>query len=101
MEAEIQWELDGQLLTDSPSVNQTSKKTLDDLTGTYHFTSTLTIELNGNSTPTCNINATRISVTQTYGCTARSHGNYSLFFSLIFHNKLVILKPINTFKIQC
>lgn len=99
-EAEIQWDLDGRLLTDSPSINLNSKKTLDASTGTYHFTSTLNIKTNESLTPTCNIKAKRISVTQTRVCKPSPSGNCSLFFSLIFHNKIVILVPINTCKIQ-
>lgn len=83
-EAEIQWNVDGQLLTDSPLIEITRQMTLDTPTGTYHYTSTLSIKTNG--TPTCRINASRISVNQATDC-PRSHGNCSLSSSLISHNK--------------
>lgn len=52
-DAEIEWSLDGQPLTSSP----TTDITLDDSTGLYHFTSRLITSLNGTSRPTCTVKA--------------------------------------------
>lgn len=67
-EAEIQWILDGKLLTDSPTTNITFTKTLDASTGLYSFTSKLKTILTGISEPKCSIKAKGISTIITHDC---------------------------------
>lgn len=68
-EAEIQWILDGKLLsTDSPTTYINFTKTLNASTGLYSFTSKLKTSLPGISEPKCNIKAIGISTIITHDC---------------------------------
>nr|XP_020465088.1 butyrophilin subfamily 3 member A2-like isoform X2 [Monopterus albus] len=60
-EAEIQWYLDGQVLTNSSSTHITHTYTLDVRPGLYSFSSKLVTELNWTSEPTCQVKAKNIS----------------------------------------
>ncbi|XP_026150849.1 CD166 antigen-like [Mastacembelus armatus] len=54
-EAEIQWHMDGHLLTNSSTINITPTYTLKTHTGLYNFSSKLITELNWTSHPTCHL----------------------------------------------
>ncbi|XP_073330361.1 uncharacterized protein [Pagrus major] len=60
-EAEIQWKLDGQVLTNSFTTHITHNNTLDTQTGLYQFTSRLITKLSGTSKPTCDVKAKGLS----------------------------------------
>ncbi|XP_030285308.1 uncharacterized protein LOC115588692 isoform X2 [Sparus aurata] len=66
-EAEIQWKLGGQLLTNSPDTNITHTNTLDDQTGLYQLTSKLITKLSG--TPACDVKAKGLSIVIRDDCT--------------------------------
>ncbi|XP_049449267.1 T-lymphocyte activation antigen CD80-like [Epinephelus fuscoguttatus] len=57
---EIQWRLDGQLLTNSTTTYITHTDYLD-ATGYYYFNSTLSTKLNWTSKPTCDVKAEGVS----------------------------------------
>ncbi|XP_042351270.1 butyrophilin subfamily 3 member A2-like [Plectropomus leopardus] len=61
-EAEIQWNLNGELLHNSTTTYIThTHHVLDAASGFYHFNSTLSTKLNWTSKPTCNVKAKGIS----------------------------------------
>lgn len=78
-EAEIQWFLDGQLLTDSLTTNITLTKTLNAPAGLYSFTSKLKTNLTGISEPKCNIKAKGMSTIITHVCET-GNGNFLFLF---------------------
>ncbi|XP_044072523.1 butyrophilin subfamily 3 member A2 [Siniperca chuatsi] len=69
-DAEIQWKLDGQLLTNSSTTNITNKYTRNAPAGLYHFHSKLITKLNMTSAPTCEVKAKGISTVISYECGA-------------------------------
>lgn len=71
-EAELQWILDGQILTNSSTTGITHSNTLDASTGLYHFTSKLVTTLNGITNLTCDVKAKGISTIISDGCRAES-----------------------------
>lgn len=78
-EAEIQWNLDGQLLTDSPTTRITHANTLDAPSGLYHFTSKLITKLNGTSSPVCDVKAKGVSTIITSVCASEIGNRFYLF----------------------
>ncbi|XP_031150889.1 uncharacterized protein LOC116046624 [Sander lucioperca] len=67
-ETEIQWSLDGQLLTESNTTNLNHTCTMDASTGLYHFNSTLSPELKWSVEPTCRVKDNGISPNITPDC---------------------------------
>lgn len=76
-EAEIQWKLGGQLLTNSPDTNITHTNTLDDQTGLYQLTSKLITKLSG--TPACDVKAKGLSIVIRDDCTTMTGDCFYLF----------------------
>ncbi|XP_037646712.1 uncharacterized protein si:dkey-192g7.3 isoform X2 [Sebastes umbrosus] len=74
-EAWIQWDLDGQLLTNSTTTSITHTYNLDAPTGLYHFHSTLSTKLNGTSELRCDVKAKDISTIINFACTG-SHDHF-------------------------
>lgn len=75
-ETEIQWNLHGQLLTDSSTTTITnSPYTLDASTGLYHFYSTLSTKLNVTSEFKCDVKAKGLSTNISQDCKPET-GNY-------------------------
>ncbi|XP_051258664.1 junctional adhesion molecule B [Dicentrarchus labrax] len=66
--AEIQWKLDGQLLTNSSTIQISTTYTWEPSTGLYHFTSKLNTTLNGTLKPTCVVKAEDIPTHLSYDC---------------------------------
>ncbi|XP_041806997.1 butyrophilin subfamily 3 member A2-like isoform X2 [Chelmon rostratus] len=75
-EAELQWNLDGQLLTNSPTTHITHSKTLNASTGLYHLTSRLVTQLNGTSEPKCDVKAKDVSTIISNDCGAESRERF-------------------------
>ncbi|XP_071332951.1 ICOS ligand isoform X2 [Trachinotus anak] len=67
-EAEIQWYLDGQLLTNSSKTNITHTGPVGPSNGLYQFESKLITKLNGTPEPKCVVKAKGISPNISYYC---------------------------------
>ncbi|XP_026232435.1 butyrophilin subfamily 3 member A2 [Anabas testudineus] len=65
-DTEVQWYLDGHVLTKSPTTKITFTSTLNISTGLYSFKST--IKLSGTSEPTCEVQAKGISTRVSNNC---------------------------------
>ncbi|XP_034742253.1 uncharacterized protein LOC117953390 isoform X1 [Etheostoma cragini] len=78
-ETEIQWILDGQLLTESNTTNITHTFTLDVRTGLYHFNSTRTTEAKWSVVPTCHVKDKGTS-TNSGHASIQLNGNYLFLF---------------------
>ncbi|XP_074515127.1 uncharacterized protein LOC141782519 [Sebastes fasciatus] len=74
-EAWIQWDLDGQLLTNSTTTSITHTYNLDAPTGLYHFHSTLSTKLNWTSKPRCDVKAKDLSTIINSACIGRTEGH--------------------------
>lgn len=68
---QIQWYLDGKLLTNSFTTNITHTYSIDAPKGHYHFKSTLISELSWTSRPECNVKAKGISPVISYACSSK------------------------------
>ncbi|XP_035532869.1 T-lymphocyte activation antigen CD80 isoform X2 [Morone saxatilis] len=66
--AEIQWKLDGQLLTNSSTIHISTTDTWEPSTGLYHFTSKLDTKLNRTLKPKCEVKAKDIPTRLSYDC---------------------------------
>jgi len=78
-EAEIQWYLDGQLLTNSSKTNITHTGPVGPSNGLYQFESKLITKLNGTPEPKCVVKAKGISPNISYYCKPNI-GNYLFYF---------------------
>lgn len=78
-EADIQWTLNGQLLTNSTTTRITHAKALDPASRLYHFTSNLTTKLNSTSTPKCDVKAKGLSAIISSNCEAVTGKYFYLF----------------------
>ncbi|KAF3694737.1 Butyrophilin subfamily 1 member A1 [Channa argus] len=70
-DAEIQWYLDSQLLTNSSTTSITYTYSLEDPTGLHIFSSKLTTELKGTSEPKCDVKAKGISTELESSCDSK------------------------------